>query len=70
VIEGGDKAGPRSSASRVSEQSGVSPWHWGTTLQVVVRTSGFVAAGTRVADAPVGSTAASSSTRGAPSLDV
>ncbi|MFZ3322915.1 MAG: glycosyl hydrolase 115 family protein [Usitatibacter sp.] len=53
VIAGADRRGTIFGIYEVSEQIGVSPWYWWADVPVVHRDEVFVAAKTRVADAPV-----------------
>ncbi|HEX4780213.1 MAG TPA: glycosyl hydrolase 115 family protein, partial [Usitatibacter sp.] len=52
VIAGADKRGTIFGIYEVSEQIGVSPWYWWADVPVEKHASLFIAAGTRVADAP------------------
>ena len=53
VIAGADRRGTIYGIYEVSEQIGVSPWYWWADVPVTKQANVFVAAGTRVADAPV-----------------
>jgi len=53
VIAGADRRGTIFGIYEVSEQIGVSPWYWWADVPVQKHASVFVAAGTRVVDAPV-----------------
>jgi hypothetical protein len=53
VIAGADKRGTIFGIYEVSEQIGVSPWYWWADVPVEKHANVFIAAGTRVADAPV-----------------
>jgi hypothetical protein len=53
VIAGADRRGTIYGIYEVSEQIGVSPWYWWADVPVEKRANVFIAAGTRVADAPV-----------------
>ncbi len=53
VIAGADRRGTIFGIYEVSEQIGVSPWYWWADVPVEKHANVFVAAGTRVVDAPV-----------------
>ncbi len=53
VIAGSDKRGTIFGIYEISEQIGVSPWNWWADVPVQPHKSVFIAAGTRVSDAPV-----------------